>query len=207
MLNLSQSALAYIQAMFLNSIADQTGKVWDGYKARVGRVLAREGYKPLSLEGEFGLIIDAGDTCVKITMVDLRQVGDGTSNEVYIAHHMGEAGIGPKVHSWEFLELSENYLLAIYEMDKVVGTTLADYIQEDPFWWRTIPDKFLEMVRSIHSEGYLHGDLHRGNVIVTPEGRLVPIDWGYSKEYTPGDHYEYLDYTLAEVVPEADIAA
>lgn len=69
-------------------------------------------------------------------------------------------------------------------MDFVPGSTLADVVDRaggDPATaLAPFKGRIERMIRGMHACGYEHRDLHKNNVMVTPDGRLVLIDFGMS---------------------------
>ena len=65
-------------------------------------------------------------------------------------------------------------------MDWVEGLTLKNYVDENKpskTLFLDLADKFLAMVKYLHSRNIAHGDLQHGNIMVRPDGSLVLIDY------------------------------
>lgn len=65
-------------------------------------------------------------------------------------------------------------------MDWVEGQTLKKYIdgrKPSRQLFLGLADKFMEMVKYLHSKNISHGDLQHGNIMVRPDGSLVLIDY------------------------------
>ena len=67
-------------------------------------------------------------------------------------------------------------------MQFVEGVTLNEYLEtEKDFVFRyNIMNSIFNTMRRVYESGYYHGDLHGGNVIITPELEPVIIDFGTS---------------------------
>lgn len=67
-------------------------------------------------------------------------------------------------------------------MQFVEGVTLKEYLKiyRDLIFRYNIMDSILATMRQVYENGYYHGDLHGGNVIITPELEPVIIDFGTS---------------------------
>lgn len=65
-------------------------------------------------------------------------------------------------------------------MDWVDGLTLKNYVNEQKpskSLFLDLAEKFLDMVKYLHSRNIVHGDLQHGNIMVRPDGSLVLIDY------------------------------
>lgn len=65
-------------------------------------------------------------------------------------------------------------------MDWVEGQTLKNYVNEkkpSKAVFLDLAEKFLDMVKYLHSQNIAHGDLQHGNIMVRPDGSLALIDY------------------------------
>jgi formylglycine-generating enzyme required for sulfatase activity/serine/threonine protein kinase len=75
-------------------------------------------------------------------------------------------------------------------MEYVKGETLKSKIQREGAMaekaaMSTIA-QLMDAVEEVHNKGMLHRDIKPDNVLITPEGRLVLIDFGSAREFTEG---------------------
>lgn len=50
---------------------------------------------------------------------------------------------------------------------------------------RALDDEVLSALDEIHKLGVLHGDLHEGNILVTPECKVVVLDFNWARLEAP----------------------
>lgn len=65
-------------------------------------------------------------------------------------------------------------------MEWVEGKTLKNYVNEkkpSKVVFLDLAEKFLDMVKYLHSQNIAHGDLQHGNIMVRPDGSLALIDY------------------------------
>jgi len=133
-------------------------------------------------------------------------------HEERVLLHLAAAGVSvPKVYS--AFELQGNYYLA---MEFIAGETLLHALQK---LQRRIPIsrvlhfgvQLANLFAQIHRAGWAWRDCKPKNIMVTPEGRLVPIDfegaaplnkpdhllWG-TEGFTPPEYFDILDGAAAD---------
>jgi uncharacterized protein (TIGR02145 family) len=75
-------------------------------------------------------------------------------------------------------------------MEYVRGETLKQKIQRDGAMKETTAmqqiGQLLDAVEEVHKKGMLHRDIKPDNVLITPEGRLVLIDFGSARDFSDG---------------------
>ena len=76
-------------------------------------------------------------------------------------------------------------------MEKIKGITVKEFLEEKntPDTVKRVITSLIEAVLSFHKAGYLHGDLHEGNIIIKEDLNIVLIDFDTCTEYSD----EYLD--------------
>ena len=65
-------------------------------------------------------------------------------------------------------------------MDWVNGVDLKKYVEKNltlPYRIKNTAQSFLSMMNYLYNKGISHGDLHHGNIMVKPTGKLVLIDY------------------------------
>jgi serine/threonine-protein kinase len=76
-------------------------------------------------------------------------------------------------------------------MDFVEGESLADLIQREGAQTEAEvvawADQLLHALAHCHQQGVLHRDIKPQNIIITPEGRALLVDFGLVKLWDPGD--------------------
>ena len=81
---------------------------------------------------------------------------------------------------------SDRYVLA---MDFVEGTDLRQVLDEsgDPgLPLRTVVawlDQAAEAIGHLHAQGVVHGDVKPANLVLTPDGRIVLVDFGIARRH------------------------
>jgi serine/threonine protein kinase len=75
-------------------------------------------------------------------------------------------------------------------MEYVKGETLKSKIQREGAMGEKAAmstiSQLLDAVEEVHNKGMLHRDIKPDNVLITPEGRLVLIDFGSAREFAEG---------------------
>jgi len=75
-------------------------------------------------------------------------------------------------------------------MEYVNGETLKEKIQREGVLEEKnamlLINQLLDAVEAVHAEGMLHRDIKPDNILVTPEGRVVLIDFGSAREFAEG---------------------
>ena len=76
-------------------------------------------------------------------------------------------------------------------MEKVNGITMKKFLEEKhtPDIVKNLITSLIDAVLSFHKAGYLHGDLHEGNIIIKEDLSIILIDFDTTIEYSD----EYLD--------------
>jgi hypothetical protein len=87
--------------------------------------------------------------------------------EAMISRHLGELGIGPKIHDVYYC-VNKDKIKYYYVMDYMNRGSLMDYINQNDI--KVLPqeyiDKILAKLDKMHKAGYIHDDLHTGNILV-----------------------------------------
>ena len=131
--------------------------------------------------GSFGTAYAKGDLVVKVGRVRKQEVEMGIVGS--------ELGVGPKIHAtWSKSDLAKDGY-AVVAMERVKGLPLhqLDGVRAKvPFAKlpKEVQDNaMLSMIdgsHRMHAKGISHGDVNSGNVIITPTGRAVFIDWAFA---------------------------
>ncbi|MBD2305592.1 tetratricopeptide repeat protein [Chroococcidiopsis sp. FACHB-1243] len=97
----------------------------------------------------------------------------------------------PRVDIDEFFDFQPNGnspLLRCLVMEKIPGLNLADWIelngkisQTQAINWL---DQIVKILEQLHGQGFFHRDIKPSNIILTPENKLVLIDFGAVRDTT-----------------------
>ncbi|MFE7129665.1 aminotransferase class III-fold pyridoxal phosphate-dependent enzyme [Streptomyces sp. NPDC057638] len=68
---------------------------------------------------------------------------------------------------------------------------------------RRLQDILLTM---LYLDGVVHGDLHPGNVLLSPDGRFTLLDFGITASYTPAETWGLVSFNRAATQHEWDLA-
>ena len=110
---------------------------------------------------------------------DWRKLGGGSNAETEygIAQRMGDLEIGPKVH--ELIPCNGAYIMTMDFVDGKEFAALSDAEKE------AVTPKVESLILKMHENGYMHTDLHGGNIMVREDGSPLLIDFGRAR--TPID--------------------
>jgi serine/threonine protein kinase/uncharacterized membrane protein len=79
---------------------------------------------------------------------------------------------------------------AYLAMEYVNGETLKNKVERERALGEneamSLISQLLDAVEEVHQKGMLHRDIKPDNVLITPEGRVVLIDFGSAREFTDG---------------------
>jgi predicted Ser/Thr protein kinase len=127
--------------------------------------------------GAFGKVYAKGEVAVKL--------GEIMAKEVKIGKIASDLGVGPKIYG--YYEKSRNNGVLIQE--RLKGLTLAKL----ETLVRINPDQFPDELRAklvtsayeaqmkLNSNGIAHSDIHGGNLVALPNGKVRFIDWGLAR--------------------------
>ncbi|MDQ7822312.1 MAG: serine/threonine-protein kinase [Candidatus Eremiobacteraeota bacterium] len=164
-----------------------------------GRIL-RERYRLLNVigKGSFGKVYRASDLTVDGAMWAIKEIREGTLSqeerleavhlyrkEVEILKTLNHTGV-PKVYE-SFSEGNCHYLV----MEYVEGTTIEEICQQEPCdpkrmmaWLYRLCD-ILEYLHQFKPSPVIFRDLKPSNIMVTPRGRVLLIDFGIARYFCP----------------------
>jgi predicted Ser/Thr protein kinase len=140
-------------------------------------------------EGAFGRVYAMGaKMAVKIATLQrprkqesIQALQDAFENEVAMGRKAHGLGIGPRVIDAFVCASPHNALYGIIVMERVNGKQLNRWMAgAKPVQVAALRDKLYTMLETMHAAGLYHNDLHTENVMVTPSGKPVIIDFGFA---------------------------
>jgi len=100
-----------------------------------------------------------------------------TKHEPHVIHRAKEAGVPTPVIY--MVDLAE----ATIVMEYVEGKQVKNVLNELPTEKRIKLCRYIgELIGKLHGSGIIHGDLTTSNMILTPTGKMVFIDFGLSEQ-------------------------
>lgn len=103
-----------------------------------------------------------------------------TNGEVKVQRIAAKANLSPKI--WDYFECRNIIYIIMGRLPK--GQTLYKWMNGYLPMKRPLRDVVIDIIESVselHSLGYIHGDLHSGNIWVTNEGKVLIYDFGFAK--------------------------
>lgn len=187
---------------YLNEIDDAIGKS--------GSILPKvlEGYKPIE-GGEYTMYKKySGGYCVVYPLscpnkpnkcIRLWYKKSNKENVLFLAEQLNKLKLDNKELTFlidyeyfeEGLKLERNEIIPAVVMDWIDGDTLNDYIKKNissPVKLKQLANEFLSITSLMNSKGLAHGDLSSDNIIVTPNNKIMLID--YDSFYIKGKSIE-----------------
>jgi len=100
-----------------------------------------------------------------------------TKHEPHVIHRAKEAGVPtPVIYMVDIAE-------ATIVMEYVEGKQVKNVLNELPTEKRIKLCRYIgELIGKLHGSGIIHGDLTTSNMILTPTGKMVFIDFGLSEQ-------------------------
>lgn len=106
--------------------------------------------------------------------------------EIEILRKLNHINI-PKIHS--FIDKNTHYILV---MDYIEGSTISKCIQENRPWTEErvidVATQLMNVLKYIHSQGYIFCDLKPSNIMIQPNGRIMLIDFGAVQSQSDPSH-------------------
>ncbi len=134
-------------------------------------------------------------------LAELDFVRDGKNAEIAAMNMAGVDGVRvPKIY-WDYTGpnvLAMEYIKGI-RLDRVDALKAMDIDTKE-----IAHRGFRVFMKQIFEDGFFHGDPHPGNMLVTPEGELVILDWGLVGVMRPEKRDQLLQMMLAIVDRDAD---
>lgn len=103
-----------------------------------------------------------------------------TDREVRVQRIAADANISPKI--WDYFECRNIIYIIMGRLPE--GQTLYRWMNGSLPMKRPLRDVVIDIIESVndlHALGYIHGDLHSGNIWVTNEGKVLIYDFGFAK--------------------------
>src|SRR5262249_14195065 len=91
----------------------------------------------------------------------------------------------------KLFELFANLSHCFFTMELIAGTDIVSWVRDraadcvDYGQVANVAGQLASAIEAIHSAGQLHRDIKASNVMVTPEGRVVLLDFGLSTAICP----------------------
>ena len=98
--------------------------------------------------------------------------------EIKILYKMNHSGIVRIFNYYLYSEAKTGYIL----MEYIDGTTIDKYILSNPTRFDNLFLQAIDGFAYLESQGILHRDIRYGNIMVTNDGILKIIDFGFSKK-------------------------
>ena len=138
--------------------------------------------------GGMGVVYEALDR-ERQRLVALKTLRHSTPAALYLFKREFRALVD--VHHPNLVQLYELVIAesdrAFFTMELVRGRDFVSHVQRRSQDLRPALRQLVEGIRALHGAGKLHRDIEPSNVRVTPEGRVVLLDFGIATELAPAD--------------------
>jgi serine/threonine protein kinase len=153
-------------------------------KELIGGSAVQKGSRLIQYSGGFTAVFQFRDRNSKMLAVRcwIADIGDAKTRSQRISSFFHQLN-SPYFIGFQYVEdalVINGKLYPVVVMDWVNGLTLKEYINENityPSRIKAIAEKFREMVAYFHQQGIAHGDLQHGNMLITPQEKMVVIDY------------------------------
>ena len=126
--------------------------------------------------------IDTKDTCI-----------EDTTREIEMCKELNKIDIGPQIYSHVYIK-SHKMVVLILERLKPMNRSHGDFTVSRQ---KELIDKVAKMV----DHGYIHNDLHLGNVMINATGKITVIDFGFTvkMEHRPRDELVFNQIVISQL--------
>lgn len=164
---------------------------------KIQKILNTQGLKEYKVlnklgQGGFGAVFRAANSVWKENVaVKLQKSNKNFISELNALHGLKMTGVAPVMEESAVVPWSQNAAnlipkglksgntAGIIVMSLVKGRPLRNFMTGPPIN-KALKNKITNAVGKVSSRGYLHGDLHRNNIIINNKGNPVLIDFGKS---------------------------
>ncbi|WP_157654671.1 protein kinase family protein [Burkholderia ubonensis] len=137
----------------------------------------------------FDSTIDERFACKKYSPVrsDMRQqLYDGFVREIKLLHLINHRNVVRLFNYYLFPEKMTGYIL----MEYVRGSNVEDYLSNSPEDANEIFDQIISGFSHLEENGILHRDIRTNNILVTKDGVVKIIDFGFGKQTLSSDDFD-----------------
>lgn len=133
--------------------------------------------------GAFGSVYAKGDYVVKMGRIEKRELDMGIA--------AGEEGFGPKIYGYARANLFRRAIL----MERVQGKALFSLYRMalPPEFIAKVTENAYDLQSRMAENGFYHGDVHSGNMMVNNKGGVKMVDWAFGGRDSSGRAYREMD--------------
>ena len=169
----------------------------------ITKIISNEGTLKICLAHKFG-----DDKPVVLKVLDNRQIADKRDQAYWLKRFKQEIAIMKSLQDHpsvcQMVEVFETQHGSALAMEYIEGDSLRHWLGNNnpvnEVQKKAIFKQILEVYAFFHSKNVLHGDIHRSNIMITPQNKvkIIDFDMSYHQPTTrgefviPGGVHEYL---------------
>jgi predicted Ser/Thr protein kinase len=142
-------------------------------------------------KGGYGAVYQASNNKLGNVAVKIQKKSNNSNAEIKALKKLSHLGIAPNYYNNKLIKASNNIAKLVprgIAPGNNVSVIMSKMIRGNPLgkWYtgapipQSIKNKVKNVVMNMHSQGVIHGDLHKNNILIGNNGKAYVIDFGKS---------------------------